>query len=422
MKLALKNGKAYIEGKLVKTNILCANGKIAEIGAKEFDAEHEIDCKGKIILPGAIDCHVHFRTPGFEYKEDWCSGSLAALHGGVTTVMDMPNNDPPIISATIFEKKRRIVEEESLVSFELYMGATENNLHEMEKAKGLHAVKLYFGHTTGNLLMNNPDAIRELFLLSRKKGFVVVAHAEDDKVVTENEKIFKNENWPETHVLIRNEKAEVSAIRTLLNIQNETGGHLHFAHVSSKGGLKLILQGKKLRFGNHITFEVSPNHLFLDSNDYKTLGNLIKCNPSIKGPEHRIALYSALKNGLIDVVATDHAPHTFEEKQLDYWQCPSGIPGIETMVPLLLNEVVEKKISLQNMIKVVSENPAKIFNLQNKGFIRKGFDADLIIIDLNKNTLIQNARLFTKAKYSPFDGMELKGCIEHVIARGNVYG
>ncbi|MEM4256861.1 MAG: dihydroorotase family protein [Candidatus Diapherotrites archaeon] len=427
MSIALINGRAYINGKLMQKNLLIEDGLIKYIGNEKPKAEKEIDCKRKIVLPGAIDCHVHFRVPGQEYKEDWVSGSLAALHGGVTTVMDMPNNIPIIDTYEKLLKKHQLVSKSALVNFALYMAATENNLQEIELACNdenisLKAVKLYYGKTTGEFFLDDENSIRKIFELSKKHDIVVVAHAEDNKTIMENEKLFAQNNWPEIHALIRNEEVEAKAISKLLSIQKKIGNKLHFAHVSSKKGLKLIEETKKNKNESRITCEVTPNHLFLDSNKYKILGNLIKCNPSIKGPEHRKALYYGLKKGIVDIIATDHAPHTLEEKNKDYREAPSGIPGIETMVPLILNEVNNKRISLERAIKVICENPAKIFGWKKKGVIAQGFDADLIIVDMKKSFLVENSRLFTKAKYSPFAGNLLKGFIEQTIVRGQTYG
>ncbi|MEM4630196.1 MAG: dihydroorotase family protein [Candidatus Diapherotrites archaeon] len=427
MSIALINGRAYINGKLMQKNLLIEDGLIKYIGNEKPKAEKEIDCKRKIVLPGAIDCHVHFRVPGQEYKEDWVSGSLAALHGGVTTVMDMPNNIPIIDTYEKLLKKHQLVSKSALVNFALYMAATENNLQEIELACNdenisLKAVKLYYGKTTGEFFLDDENSIIKIFELSKKHDIVVVAHAEDNKTIMENEKLFAQNNWPEIHSLIRNEEVEAKAISKLLSIQKKIGNKLHFAHVSSKKGLKLIEETKKNKNESRITCEVTPNHLFLDSNKYKILGNLIKCNPSIKGPEHRKALYYGLKKGIVDIIATDHAPHTLEEKNKDYREAPSGIPGVETMVPLILNEVNNKRISLERAIKVICENPAKIFGWKKKGFIAQGFDADLIIVDMKKSFLVENSRLFTKAKYSPFAGNLLKGFIEQTIVRGQTYG
>ncbi|MFH1391410.1 MAG: dihydroorotase [Candidatus Diapherotrites archaeon] len=422
MNLALINGKVFIKGKLVKTNILLQNGKIKKITSSKIKAEKEIDCKGKIILPGAIDVHVHFRSPGFEYKEDFFSGSLAALHGGITTIMDMPNTQPVTSTVKALEAKRKFAGKNCLTNFEIYIAALNNNLGEISKAKNIRAVKLYYGSTTGNILMNKETAIKKLFKIAKKKGFVVVIHAEDEGTIKQNEEKFKKSNNPGVHAKIRSEKAEVKAISEILSIQKKIGNKIHIAHISSEKGLALIKKAKKRKFGKQITCEVTPHHLFLDSSDYKKLGNLIKCNPSIKESKHRKALFNGLKNGTIDIVATDHAPHSFKEKKQGYWKVPSGIPGEETMLPLLLDTVNKKQISLKRVVEVISEKPAQVFDWKKKGFIKTGFDADLVIMDMNGKYRVENKKLFTKARYSPWNKKTLKGHIENTIIGGQVFG
>ncbi|HZX19582.1 MAG TPA: dihydroorotase family protein [archaeon] len=421
MDLALNNGKAYINGGIKKTNILIHNGKIIEISEKKFKADREIDCEGLLILPGAIDVHVHFRVPGAEYKEDWFSGSLAALHGGVTTVMDMPNTNPATTTKKALEEKREIAKKTSFVDFDLYMAATNDNLSEIENAN-LRGVKVYYGSTTGNILFNNKNKMEELFKLAKKKGFVVVVHAEDDDEIKENEKKFANKNDPSIHPKIRTEKAEAKAIEVVLELQKEIGNKLHIAHISSKKGLELVKKAKKRKNGKFVTCEVTPQHLFLNSSAYKKLGNFIKCNPSIKEEKHRKALFAEVKSGAIEIVSTDHAPHSLEEKQQEYWKAPSGVPGVETMLPLLLDAVNTGKLPLKRVMEAVCERPAEIFNWKNKGFIKKGFDADLVLVDMKAVHLLRNEELFTKAKYTPWNGKKLKGAIEATIAGGRVYG
>ena len=422
MNLALINGKAFIKGKLVKANILIQGKKIEKISASKIKADKEIDCKGKIILPGAIDVHVHFRSPGFEYKEDFFTGSLAALHGGITTIMDMPNTKPVTSTVKALEAKRKLVKKHCLTNFGIYMAALNNNLSEISKAKNLRAVKLYYGSTTGNILMNKKTAIEKLFKTAKKKGFVVAVHAEDEEIMKENGKKFRKSKDPAIHEKIRNEEAEAKAIKEVLSIQQKAGNKIHIAHISSEKGLNLVKKAKKRRNGNKVTCEVTPHHLFLDSSDYKKLGNLIKCNPSIKGAKHRKALFNGLKNKAIDLVATDHAPHSFKEKKQSYGKSPSGIPGEETMLPLLLDAVNKKQISLKRIVEAVSEKPAQVFGWKNKGFIKTGFDADLVIINPTGKYKVENNKLFTKAAYSPWNGKTLKGRVENTIIGGQVFG
>ena len=420
MRIALSNGRAFIAGKLAKRNILVENGKITEISRGKIGAEKEIECKNRVILTGAIDCHVHFRSPGLEYKEDMVSGSLAAIHGGVTTVMDMPNTLPPTITIKALEEKRSIAARDCAVNFDAYMGATENNIDEIRRAKGLKGVKLYYGSSTGNMLFNEKEKIAKLFEECKRKNIVVVAHAEDENEIAANMEKYRSRNDPAVHALIRSDIAEEKAIRELVGIAKKTGNRLHIAHLSSKKGLEAVKKAKKARLP--VSCEVSPNHLFLNDADYKRLGNPIKCNPSIKTAQDQKALWQGLVKGDIDIVATDHAPHALGEKMQGYKDCPSGIAGLETMLPLLLDAAARRKIKLARAIDACCSAPARLFGWNSKGFIGEGFDADLVIVDVNRAHRVENDRLFTKALYSPFNGMKLKGFIEKTIVGGEVYG
>ncbi len=424
MTLALNNGRAFINGKLETANILIENGRIEKILPHRIQCDKEIDCAGKIILPGAIDAHVHFRCPGFEYKEDWVSGSLAALHGGVTTVMDMPNTNPATTTAALLEEKRKIVAKDAAVNFDLYMAATESNLAEIEKAcaSGLRAVKLYYGSTTGGIMLNRRESIESLFRLAKDKGLVIVAHAEDEEEVKKNKEKFRGKKNPAIHEKIRTDIAEAKAIAALVALQSKIGNRLHIAHLSSKKGLEEVKKGKRGKHGKSVSCEAAPQHLFLDDSCYKKLGNLAKCNPSIKKSADRKALWKGLKEGTIDIVATDHAPHAPEEKAKGYWECPSGVPGVETLMPLLLDAANAKKIPLERVVNAACERPAQLFGWGSKGFIREGFDADLAIVDMERVFKVENDALFTKARYSPFNGWKLKGFVEKTIVRGEVFG
>ncbi len=420
--LCLHSGKAYISGKLVAANILIDGGVIKKISSSKLPAEKEIDCSGKIILPGAIDVHVHLRCPGLEYKEDIVSGSLAALHGGVTTVMDMPNTKPPTVTVKDFAAKKALAQKGCAVNFDAYMGATGLNLHEIENVQGLRGVKVYFGQSTGNMLLNGEKALEELFILAQRKGFVVAVHAEDEEEIRKNERKYAGENSPEVHAKIRSDVAEEKAIKKIIELQSRIGNKIHIAHLSSKKGLNAVLKAKRGKHGNLVSCEVTPNHLFLDALAYKKFGNLVKCNPSIKYSADRKALWGAFKKGSIEICATDHAPHTLEEKRQGYWEAPSGIPGLETMLPLLLNEVAKGKIGLKRVVEAVAEKPSLIFGWGGKGFIKEGYDADLVVVDMKKKWRVEEGKLFTKAMYSPFAGQKLKGFVEKTIVGGEVFG
>ncbi|MDO8427676.1 MAG: dihydroorotase [Candidatus Diapherotrites archaeon] len=417
--LVLVNGKVFTQNKLVQANLGILNGKITEISKQSLQGYEVLDCKNNLVLPGLIDVHVHFRTPGQEHKEDWKTGSMAALAGGVTSVMDMPNNDPSTVSEKLLNEKRKLVSKKSLINYGFHFGLTSGNFNEFAKAKNVVSGKLYAGSTTGNLLVAEISVQEKIFQTAKQSNKLVFVHVENEQEIKKNIEKFKNEaNSVELHSKIRTVKAEVLEIKYLLNIQKKFQNKLHFCHISSQAGIELIQQVKKTNL--LVSCEVAPHHLFLSQLDYKKLGNFAKVNPSLKSKQDCASLWQALNSGAVDVIATDHAPHTIEEKSQDYWNAPSGVPGLETTLALLLTEFHKKNIALERIIQVCSQNPAKLLNLKNKGSIEKGKDADLIVVTASQEWAVKNDELFTKCKWSPFDGWKLKGKVLHTVVNGNL--
>jgi len=375
MDLVLKNGEVFSGGELKRLNIGIEKGKIAALSAEKISGSSEIDCSGKVILPGLIDPHVHFRTPGLEHKEDWETGSKAALHGGVTTVLDMPNTKPPTLSVELLDEKRKIVEKDSLVNFGFHFGAAVDNIEEIKKAKNIASVKIFMNLSTGRMLIEDREKLRDIFAAAKR----VAVHAEKEKV------------------------------KEAMELAKETGTELYLCHISLAEELEMI--------GNENVFvEVTPHHLFLTENDSKNA--FYKMIPNLKSENDQTALWNAVNSGRVNSIGTDHAPHTVEEKESD--EPPAGVPGIETMLPLLLNAVNEGKLKLEKIVELCCENPAKIFGIKNKGVIKEGFDADLAIVDLNKGWVVENEKLFTKCGWSPFNGKGLKGFVDSTIVEGIV--
>ncbi|MFH1257124.1 MAG: dihydroorotase [Candidatus Diapherotrites archaeon] len=419
MSFVLKNGLVYFNGALRKANVLVDGAKIKDLGARRFKgAEKEIDCSGRLVFPAAIDAHVHFRTPGQEYKEDWGTGSSAALKGGVATVLDMPNNSPSIIDRKGLIDKRNLVLASTLCDFGLFLGATETNAHEILKAKNVAAVKVFMGSSTGSLLVEKDEALERVFSAAKKSGLLVTVHAEDEATIRQNLEKFRDKKSAKFHNRIRSSGAEGIAIERALKLQEKIGNRLHFAHVSTREGIELIAAAKKK--GRKVSCEVTPHHLFLTEHEIGRLGNFGKMNPPLRSKEDRHALWKGIVDGTVDLIATDHAPHTVEEKKQGYASAPSGVPGVETMLPLLLNAVNEGKLKLERVAQLCCENPAKVYGLKGKGCIKKGFDADLIVVDLHAGQRIINERLFTKCRWSPFSGLKLKGVVEKTIVRGKL--
>lgn len=395
MPLLIKNGKVYKNGSLIQKNIFINDGKIAKITSQIVQADEIIDAKGKIIIPGLIDAHVHFREPGLTHKEDFLTGSMAAAAGGITTVLDMPNTIPATTNLQRLEEKRKLARK-SIVNYGFHFGSTNGNISEIGKAKNVASVKVYMDHTTGELILNNEETLKEIFSSNK----MIAVHAENE------------------HILL--------AMKLIQNSKN----HLHFCHVSSKEELHYI---RRENIRNSVSVEVCPHHLFLTAKDVNELGNFGEMKPGLKAKDDQKALWEGINNGQVNTIATDHAPHTKEEKmQANY---PYGVPGCETMLPLLLNALnngndkrgsggkinkANKKITLKKIVELCCENPAKIFKIKNKGFIKEGFDADLAIVDLDLEKEVKNDELFTKCKWSPFDGWKLKGWPVFTIANGNV--
>ncbi len=420
MSLLIKNTKILWKNNFYVKNVFCENGKIKKITEtnSEIKADFVIDAKKKFLLPGGIDCHVHFREPGMEFKGNWKTESKAAVAGGITTVIDMPNTIPSTTTLKTLAEKRKIAGKNSLVNFGFHFGAEKGKIAEINKVKNIAAIKVFMGSSTGNLLVEEEKELEKIFRKAKQKNLITVLHAEDEKEIKKNMEKAKKLNWNNIkfHNKIRSEKAEVLAIKKALKLQKKIGNKIHFLHVSTKKGLKEILKAKKK--SSKITCEVCPHHLFLNERNLKTLKNFGKMNPPLRTKKDNEFLMQKLKQEKIDFIATDHAPHLKKEKQKKYFDAPSGVTEIETVFPLLLNEVAKKKMKIQLLQKILCENPAKIYGIKNKGKIKEGFDADLVLVDLNKSFTVENSKLHYKCKWSPFNGIKLKGVIEKTFIAG----
>ncbi|MFC1687199.1 dihydroorotase [Patescibacteria group bacterium] len=397
-----------------KVSIAIREGKINEISETVSVFDQEIDIGGKMVIPGIIDTHVHFREPGGEQKEDWSTGSEAAAAGGVTTVIDMPNTDPPTIDSKTLEKKRKLAEK-SLVNYGFFLGATKDNLKEIKKARNIAGVKVYVGSSTGNLLVSEDDDLENLFTIPNIQW---VIHAEDEPIILQNQIKFSSDDSPSVHSKIRERSAAIKAVERIIVLSKKTGARIHICHVSTQEEVELIQEAKGE--GVFITCEVSPHHLFLTDQYYFQRGNFAKVNPPLRTVEDTKKLFEALEMGIIDTIATDHAPHTIQEKEQEYSKAPSGLPEVQTSLPLMLNEVSKGTISLQRVVEIMSEKPAKRFHIQNKGKIAEGYDADLTVIDLNKKQKVAQGMLRSKCGWSPYEGQEITGWPIMTFVNGNL--
>lgn len=419
MTLLIKNAE-LVSGQIV--NIFIKDELIYDISKKLPLADQVIEAKGKVIMPGIIDPHVHFRVPGAEYKEDWETGSKAAAAGGITTVLDMPNNQPPTISQKDLERKRQLIRDRSYVNYGLYIGATETNLKELKAARNIAGIKVYLGSTTGSLLVRDYGAVEQIM---NECNQIIAFHSEDEDCLQQNVKCPSNaagrqmlnvKDIPELHSQMRPEECAIESTQKVINIVKKTKKQAYICHVSSQKELELIHQAKKS--GQTIYAEAAPHHLFLNTETASKLNNFAKVNPPLRSEKTQRAMQSALN--LIDIIGTDHAPHTEEEKSHFYHQAPSGMPGLETSLPLMLNFYYQGKIGLDRIVELMCRKPAKIFNIKKRGDIEPGFFADLTIVDLHLTKQVENSKLYTKCRWSPFAGWRLIGWPIITLVNGQV--
>lgn len=394
------------------TTVTYDDGVIREIGGTPRG--EQMDCKGKTLLPGVIDIHVHFREPGNTEKEDFESGSRAAAKGGVTTVLDMPNTNPPTTSvAAILEK--RLLAKKSVVNVGLYLGATEDNLAELQKPCGASGIKIYMGSSTGDLLLDDIDALERVF---RETDLPLIIHAENNARLKSREQAFAARSDVNVHSEIRDAESAELAVRAVIDLCEKTKHPAHLTHISTSGEVELIRKAKEKNIP--VTCDVAPHHLFLSAADYDHLGALVRVNPPLRTQRDQRALWRGLQDGTIDCIATDHAPHLLSEKQRPYREAPSGIPGVETSLPLMLNAVREGKMTLNMLVEKMCARPAEIFRLGRKGKIAEGWDADLALVDLQKTQEVRREDLATKCGWSPFEGMQLAGWPVMTIVQGKI--
>jgi dihydroorotase len=413
--LIIKNGSCYIDKDLKDQDIAIKDGKIIKIGKIEIESKEIFDAKGLIVLPGCIDTQTHFREPGSTDTEDLHSGSRAAIIGGITSVFEMPNTNPSTSNKIEFQKKLDLAKNRMFCNYAFYFGATPDNAIELADLNGLEGccgIKLFAGSSTGNLLVQHEADIEKVFKSSSK---IVSVHSEDEEILNMRKKLIK-EGDVHTHPLWRSDECAISSTRRIVRIAERYKKKTHILHVTTKQEIDFLSQHK----GN-ITFEITPQHLTMYAPDcYDKLGTYAQMNPPIRDKSHYDRLWYAVKNNLNDTIGSDHAPHLKENKEKSYPNSPSGMPGVQTLLPVMLNHVNDKKLSLEQLMNSICENPVKIFGIKNKGFIKEGFDADFTIVDINKKILIKNENIESKCGWSPFDGVEFKGTPVSTIIAGKI--
>jgi len=411
--LVLHNTKAYINKEIVDRSLAINQGKIFKIGKETSmpQADTKIDLKNLLVLPGLIDAHGHLRDEGKAYKEDFYSGTASAAAGGITTVLDMPNNNPVTMSAETLRNRIENAEKEILVNVGFY-SEFPRNMKEINDIveEGAIAFKLFMTEQVGGLNIDDDQALVKAFKILSRMKILVAVHAEDKTMLKKAEDELKgaNRNGIEAFLKAHSENVEVKAIKRLLNIVEQTNVHMHFCHVSTENGLKVIVDGKKAKMP--ITCEATPHHLLLSVDDLKRIGTLAVTMPPVREKHHSEALWDGVKKGWIDILASDHAPHTLEEKMAKVvWDVKVGIPNLETTLPLLLTEVKHKRLSIGDVVRLMAEKPAEIFRLKGKGCLKEENNADLTVVDLNRKYKIDTSKFHSKAKYSPFDQRTVEG-------------
>ena len=413
--LIIKNGSCYIDGKLTKTDIGLSGNKIQKIGKIELNSSKVYDATDKVVLPGIIDTQVHFREPGSTDAEDLESGSRAAVLGGVTSLFEMPNTNPPTSNLVEFDKKLQAAKNRMHSNYAFYFGATPDNADQLARLKdveGCCGVKLFAGSSTGNLLVDKEADIEKVISSSDR---VVSIHSEDEDIIKLRKKFIRKGDV-HSHPEWRNVECAMSSTRRVVKIAERYNKKIHVLHVTTKDEVDFLAMHKK-----NVTFETTPQHLTLYAPDcYDKLGTYAQMNPPLRTKEHYDRLWVAIKNNIVDVLGSDHAPHLKENKDKEYPNTPSGMPGVQTIFPIMLDHVNNGKLTLQQLINLMCENPCRIFGIKNKGYLKEGFDADLTITDMNKEVTIKNEMIASKCGWTPFNNHKVKGFPVGTIVNGHL--
>ena len=424
--LVIRNGRIVSPDGVVAASLAIRYGTIAAIGDDTVmpRAAESFDASGCHLLPGIIDSHVHFREPGYEYKEDWGTGTAAAAVGGVTTVLEMPNTHPPTADLDALALKQDAARRQAHVDYGIYGLLDEHNLDRLSSLAeaGVAGFKCFMGNTFGDLPAPSDGAMLEAFEIIARLGKRIVVHAENPSIMARRQGLMEKagRSDPLAHLAARPAICEIEAVSRAIQFAEWTGARLHIAHKSSKDALDIVRQAKAR--GVDVTVETCPQYLLLDTEDMKRIGNVMRVNPPIREPGHAEPLWGALREGVVDMLATDHAPHTIAEKtDPNVWRCCCGFPGVETAVPLMLTEVVAGRISLTHYVRISSVNPAKAWGLYpRKGALQVGSDADIAIVDLAREGRISADALHSKSKITPFDGRAVRGLPVATLVRGKL--
>jgi len=424
MKTLIKNAKIINENRIFEGDVLIKNDIIHEISKNISSSEIDniIHADGKYLIPGVIDDQVHFREPGLTHKADIESESRAAIAGGVTSFIDQPNTIPNAVNQNVLEEKYLLASEKSYSNYAFMIGGTNDNLEEILKTnpKNVPGVKLFLGSSTGNMLVDNPKTLEDIF---RKTKMLIAVHCEDENIIRRNLENYQQkyaENIPiKYHPLIRSSDACYKSSSKAVELAKKTGARLHIFHISTADETSLFRNDIPLE-EKKITAEVCIHHLTFTDKDYNTKGTLIKWNPAVKSEQDRETLWKAILDDRIDIIATDHAPHTLEEKNNPYTKCPSGAPMIQHSMVVMLESFHKSKISLEKIVEKMCHNPAILFRIEKRGFIREKYKADLVLIDLNTEWKVSKENILYKCGWSPLEGEIFHSKITHTFVNGNL--
>ncbi len=424
MEILIKNANLVNEGKIIKKDVFIKNGIITKIADEITNTSKckVIDATEKYLLPGMIDDQVHFREPGLTHKADIASESRAAVAGGITSFIEMPNTVPQATTQKLLADKFEIAKNTSYANYSFMFGGTNDNLEELLKTnpKNVAGIKLFLGSSTGNMLVDNPKTLENIF---SKTDMLISVHCEDEATIQKNLKehiSIYGKNIPiEKHPIIRSEKACYLSSSKAIELAKKTGARLHVFHLSTVKETELLDNSLPLR-DKKITAEVCIHHLWFDDSDYKKKGSLIKWNPAVKTKKDKDGLLQALLSNKIDVIATDHAPHTITEKQQVYTKAPSGGPLVQHALLALLEMHKQNKISLEKIVEKFSHNVAILFRIEKRGFIKEGYYADLVLVDLKKEQTVKKENILYKCGWSPFEGTTFSSSIITTFVNGNI--
>lgn len=421
--ILIKNIHIVNEGFIVVSDVLFNHGRLEKIAPQiNHKASLEIDGTGKYLMPGIIDDQVHFREPGLTHKASIYSESRAAVAGGVTSFMEMPNTIPNALTQELLEQKYQIAARSSLANYSFFMGVSNENYDEVMRTstEDICGIKIFMGSSTGSMLVDNENTLEKIFA---NTGKIVATHCESEPIIKANlDKALAQygEDMPtRMHPIIRDEEACYASSSHAIGLAKKYGTRLHVLHISTQEEIALFSNTLPLE-QKKITAEVCVHHLHFSSDDYAPLGNKIKCNPAIKAPRHKPKLLEALLNNTFDVVATDHAPHTLEEKNSTYLKAPSGLPLVQHSLQLMLEFYFDKKISLERIVEKMCHAPAQLFGIKDRGFLREGYYADAFILDLNATQKISTESIFYKCGWSPLEGKIMRGLVTDTFVNGNI--